>query len=720
MRYCEWEEGQHHGCQRWASIIHCASVVKFFCKLQSKYLILKLTKPAIVTTITFGKYEKSHVCNLKKLKVYGGLNTEHMIEIMSGGLKNDSLKETFTLKHELEKKMFPCKFVKIVPLMAWGSNFNFSIWHVSLKGIDDPETIKPCLKWYKNYREREAIRLCLKHFRQKNYIDAFDSLQKRTKISLEHPMLTELHAYLVKDGRFEGTERIIEQAGADGLFDAFIAQQEYEPKWIPIIPLNEDGEESTHRPGMRGGHQMCIDAEGSVIYLLGGWDGIHDLSDFWAYHCNRGQWECLSLETASDGGPSARSCHKICLDTKRHTLYTLGRYLDSETRANADLKSDFYRYDLQTGHWERITEDTAKEGGPQLVFDHQMIFDPITDNIFVFGGRILTNSSLDDRSFEPQFSGLYSYNIPTNTWKKLRDDTNSREAGEMKSRIGHSMLFHTEERLLYIFAGQRGKEFLSDFFTYSVDTGEVRNILEKGESRQIPAAGFTQRSTIDSELNEIYVLSGLSKDKEKREETVRNSFWVHDIKRGKWFCVYQNENMGQHYWTKMQYVEPCPRFAHQLVYDSVNKTHYLFGGNPGKSSLPKMRLDDFWMLKLQRPNLDYLVRRCKFMIRKHRYRELTQQNKIKALSYLQTEVSELVDHTDTAERMEFESLASTLFSPKISSSDSSASSDDEDFESSVVSSSVHKHRVELFDRLTAYFPENMVQPKGNLVDLMTV
>ena len=38
------------------------------------------------------------------------------------------------------------------------------------------------------------------------------------------------------------------------------------------------------------------------------------------------------------GGPSARSCHKICLDTKRHTLYTLGRYLDSETRANADLK----------------------------------------------------------------------------------------------------------------------------------------------------------------------------------------------------------------------------------------------------------------------------------------------------------------------------------------------------------------------------------------------
>ena len=38
----------------------------------------------------------------------------------------------------------------LVPVMSWGANFNFSIWHVALNGIDDVETIKPCLKWYKN------------------------------------------------------------------------------------------------------------------------------------------------------------------------------------------------------------------------------------------------------------------------------------------------------------------------------------------------------------------------------------------------------------------------------------------------------------------------------------------------------------------------------------------------------------------------------------------
>ena len=37
------------------------------------------------------------------------------------------------------------------------------------------------------------------------------------------------------------------------------------------------------------------------------------------------------------------------------------------------LQSDFYRYDLNSGTWELISEDTAKDGGPQLVFDHQVI-----------------------------------------------------------------------------------------------------------------------------------------------------------------------------------------------------------------------------------------------------------------------------------------------------------------------------------------------------------
>ncbi len=53
-----------------------------------------------------------------------------------------------------------------------------------------------------------------------------------------------------------------------------------------------------------------------------------------------------------------------------------------------------------------------------------------------------------------------------------------------------------------------GKEYLNDFFTYNVDTGEVTTVTDGTRRRdpaQIPAAGFTQRATIDHELNEICI-----------------------------------------------------------------------------------------------------------------------------------------------------------------------------------------------------------------------
>lgn len=49
-----------------------------------QFLTLKLQRPAIVKKIKFGKYEKTHVCNLRKFKVVGGLDDEHMITLFEG------------------------------------------------------------------------------------------------------------------------------------------------------------------------------------------------------------------------------------------------------------------------------------------------------------------------------------------------------------------------------------------------------------------------------------------------------------------------------------------------------------------------------------------------------------------------------------------------------------------------------------------------------------
>lgn len=46
-------------------------------------------------------------------------------------------------------------------------------------------------------------------------------------------------------------------------------------------------------------------------------------------------------------------------------------------------------YDIGSGKWTLITEDTYAMGGPRLVFDHQMAIDVERRTLFVFGGRVL-------------------------------------------------------------------------------------------------------------------------------------------------------------------------------------------------------------------------------------------------------------------------------------------------------------------------------------------
>ena len=49
-----------------------------------QYLTLRLDQPAIVCSIQFGKYEKSHACNLRKFIVHGGMDCEHMHLLLEG------------------------------------------------------------------------------------------------------------------------------------------------------------------------------------------------------------------------------------------------------------------------------------------------------------------------------------------------------------------------------------------------------------------------------------------------------------------------------------------------------------------------------------------------------------------------------------------------------------------------------------------------------------
>ncbi|KAI8614210.1 Muskelin N-terminus-domain-containing protein [Chytriomyces sp. MP71] len=716
---------------------------------QMQFLTLKLDKVAVVQTITFGKYHKVHVCNLKEFKVYGGLSLNNMTELLHSGLRNDSEAETFSLKYKVNNVVFPCQYIKIVPHLAWGPNFNFSIWYVELKGLAQAEHVDKIYWNYVNYRENEVIRLCMKHFRQRNYLDAFECLQRRTQLQLEDPLLTDLHGSLVMNGDFAAAEEVVQQAYARELFTEYVRECSYRPEWRRV--KNDDGD----TPCMRGGHQMCIDSDAGLIYLFGGWDGQKDLSDFWSYNVVSKQWMCISMDTRRMGGPSPRSCHKICFDSDTRSIFTMGRYVDPENRPNVNLDCDFWRYDIAANRWNRISASTQLDGGPDLIYDHQMVVDSDAQVLYVFGGR-----TIGPDPSQTIFAGLYSYDIRSNVWRLLRNDTSQPENSiQLKSRIGHSMLLNPKTRELYIFAGQRNKEYLSDLYIYEIDTDILHEVSRDYSKQGGPDAGFTQRATIDPELGEFYILSGLQKDKNSSQESVKNSFWSYGLQKGKWTRVYHNENVGAEYWSRMRDREPCPRFAHQLVFDHVRKCHYLFGGNPGDSTNLNLRLDDFWELHLIRPSPEDVLRKAKFRIRRQQFREICQaDNTSQALHYLQNDVSAVVNHADEVESKEFRDLTQQLFKWKFIGNAIVVGNTGGDGGNVMSAPVVHpaapvgggsgggssgigvgglvamdalrssgsftdgsnpfQSRTELYELLLEYFPTSMREPRGNLVDLI--
>ncbi|XP_073845147.1 muskelin 1 [Musca autumnalis] len=676
-----------------------------------QYLTLKLRRPAIVKKIKFGKFEKSHVCNIKKFRIYGGLDEEHMVLLLEGGLRNDHIPETFNLRCVAKDATtsLPILYIKIVPLLSWGPTFNYSIWYIELMGQDDPMYTSGCLKDYNKLREVEIIRLCLKHFRQQGYDTAFKALQEQTHVQLEHPLISELHQCLVVNGDFDKAEKFISDCIEEGLMDDYLNRQDYKHAW------RLQHVQGSAQPGNRGGHQLVMDVKKRLIYLFGGWDGFHDLSDLWVFDIKDNCWTQIFEHSEQFNGPTPRSCHKMVFDPVSENIFMLGRYLDNSIRTTEYIKSDFYLYDTRARTWLQICDDTCQVGGPQLMYDHQMCIDVEKRTIYVFGGKVLTPRSVNAASTtsEPEYSGLFSYHIATNTWTQILVDCHHPTASQpdvlsIKSRITHCMVFHNKKRKLYIYGGQRGKEDIHDFITYKVDTQTLEilnrhpnssgqtnatgnnnassvssnssnsvsavsnnsNPTNSSDGKNEPSPGYTLRATIDCERNEIYVFSSLSKIKDRRDihhVDASNSFWVYSLDTHQWSRIYTSRynssspdstNFDS---SRNNLMEPCPRYAHQFVYDDMAKLHYMFGGNPGRSTTPQLRLDDFWILELEKPKRDEILKHCRYLVRKLHYEEMAKADPFKAMHYLRHQIAEVIDHSNPEQLRNFHRLASLLF-----------------------------------------------------------
>jgi hypothetical protein len=694
--------------------------------------MLKLDHLVLLRSITFGKYEQPHVCNVKNVQVFCGVDEEHMTLVLEECLTNDSTPESFPISHTVSGHVVPTKFVKIAPLRTYGSNsFNFSIWYVKLEGCDDTTIVGTAYDWLQEHRKKEAVRLCMKHLRQCNYTEAYEELRKKARVELEHPKLTELYNRVVVRGDYEVCERVMSEAAEEGLLDDYVSKQPIEVKWRRMAPRmtadeghpeaincpGMEGSSSYHGnsdswPGMRGGHAMCVDPMNEVVYLFGGYNGSRELGDFWKFEQQRSRWILLSSDTSAQGGPSSRSCHKMVLDSKHQKLYCLGYYGDPQSRiplfTDSTSRGDFFSFDIRNNSWSKISANTLICGGPPPIFDHQMCIDEDRKLIFVFGGKTNAKNLLspgyhsDESVSKGSFSGLYVYNISTDEWKQLRKDGSSAAPGEIVGRMAHTMVYHSDRQELYIMGGQRNKEQLHDMLIYQVPS-DTLIVQEDQRSTLGLMCGFALRAVIDPIKDQIHIYTGLDNRREaSNPDQLQTSLWIYDIVTAKLSCVYRHEMMGSSFWLISQSKNklPCPRFGHQFVYDHVHQIHYLFGGNPGNNKQPSMRLDDFWLLKLARMSREQVLRKSIFMIRQHQYEELMREDPVEAIRFLQNNISSIVNHDNWDEEQQFRALSSTLFN-KGDTSD------------------LHGRRSKLYDSLSGYFPDTMSQPSTDLCDLIT-
>lgn len=563
-----------------------------------QWILLCLDSLSILQWIKFGKYSKSHPCNMKEFKVFVGTSEDHMIEVLHSGLRNDTIPEHFPLRHVNRANVaFPTRFVKIVPLSAHQSNYHTSVWHVSLQGIKNPDVVERVRRAHEEYREAVVLRHVLKHLRQRRLLTPFDSILSRSFMRLEHPLVTQLYSNIILHGNWSQAEQLLDKLSSAGLFDSYLQSCRPYTTFNQLHGTDADGDV----PLPRGGHAMCIDSVNDQIYIHGGYDGDKSLDDFWMYDVKKNKWKVLSLGTAQEqNAPGPRSCHKMVFDTKTGSIYLLGRLSDQDqdqlkpsapavpstappdntasaaaiavlpaatplqqvrqlraiattslvpppapvvigtSRSSDNYCSEFFRYHTRgadAGKWDFLSFDTASTGGPPLVFDHQMALDSDSQMLYVFGGRIV-----DGDKENTKCGGMYCYNVRKSKWSTLMQPNGNVGQG-IPPRSGHSMLLDPNTKTLYIYAGRRKDIFLSDMYSFDLKTCTATEIFSESPMMGGPDPSFSQRAVIDPDLKEIYVISGLTRKLADQRSPLslqcEMTHWVYryDTQPGKWSKV---------------------------------------------------------------------------------------------------------------------------------------------------------------------------------------
>jgi hypothetical protein len=153
-------------------------------------------------------------------------------------------------------------------------------------------------------------------------------------------------------------------------------------------------------PMKRGGHCMTIDEENMIIYVFGGWSGYNEMNDLWSYDIKNNVWKLITADIQN--APSPRSCMRMVYDCVNKRLIIYGKLGHIHDIA---FDRTIYTFDITKQEWCAInifkekTNNTIQinlNSGPRQVYEHHMVFDPASQNLYLFGGIIVPLTDNDN------------------------------------------------------------------------------------------------------------------------------------------------------------------------------------------------------------------------------------------------------------------------------------------------------------------------------------
>ncbi|KZT62013.1 hypothetical protein CALCODRAFT_552839 [Calocera cornea HHB12733] len=712
------ENDRHDPASRWSTEIKGPG---------KAWIVLELKKLSVLSTITFRKHYKPHPCNLHEFEVWTGASEDRLSLKFQGQLKDDDIDETVRFEPsgpgDFEYDL-PMRFVKIVPLSAHMPKYNASIWNVVIEGWDDPVYVRKVSTSLQDSREREGMRLVMKFLRQRGLEHVNTNILNATKTVLEDPLVSRLYDTVVNRMDYGAAESVFREIGAKGGFASYLGSCSPRACWRRVESAAEPGKADA--PCNRGGHTLCLDHghHGRHIYLLGGWDGVRELPDFWSYDIQAERWRVLSLHTQADGGPGARVGHAMTYDRRTNSIFILGRYINTkqyhESGDNVEeppserFPSDFFRFKTaghNRGTWEKLSLDTEAEGGPPLLHGHRMVVDSDSQRLYVFGGEIVT------RQRNRLFAGLYCYDIAARTWKMIFDD--KIRGGAILSRKDHSMLLDETAKTTYIFGGTRDGAQLSDAWVLDVPSGR-ETLLQDSLPTLGAIFGDCQRSILDKPSGEIRLFCCSHSSRHMP------AVWRCTISSGSWEPLQVEAGDGSHASPLGKEVGHAIERSNpyqtsfDVVYDNDTKQHFLFGGDPGGGS------NGLWVVSLESLVADEAVRRCQFLLRRHSFIELchTTSDIQAALSFLRDTIGPTVNMSSTEETAAYHSLMEYILRSPEGDDDPDCADIEHPSRSSVPvythdeeeKDDIFRKRMQLFEQLLLFIEPSMRQPDDDLMD----